>query len=372
MTSISSQGTALLLGACGTIGGMERVIICLSRQLTMRRWNVRTIFPELPQNTALVEWSRQQDVPAEMSAAFTPNRSLGSLQRLRRLVEATRPTVVNLHYGLTHLSLRDILAVRLAGCRNCVCSIHGAEPWRDEDAHKRRMTQLGARFVRALIAPSRATREVLMHAGIPGHKVHVIPGGFRVPERMLDQAQARTELGLPTESFIISTVARLVPGKGIEDLIRAVARMSVRERHVLLLIAGDGPERNGIQELAKAQMRQRAVLLGQVNNIGTVYAASDVFALPSHMESFGAVFVEAAFHSLPCVGARVGGVPDVIADRETGLLVSPGDVSSLREALERLMDSRLRKELGAAGRTRALTEFTEHRMADLYERTLLG
>jgi glycosyltransferase involved in cell wall biosynthesis len=96
-------------------------------------------------------------------------------------------------------------------------------------------------------------------------------------------------------------------------------------------------------------------------------AAADVFVLPSRIEGFGLVYIEAAMHGVPSVGCAVGGVPEAIADGVTGLLVPPGDVDALRDAIVNLRTHpEWRARLGATARTRALTEFTDHRMYQCY------
>jgi glycogen synthase len=94
------------------------------------------------------------------------------------------------------------------------------------------------------------------------------------------------------------------------------------------------------------------------------YAACDIFVAPSRFESFGLVFVEAMMYSKPVIGCRSGGMPEVIADGETGLLAEPGDSQSLVACLTRLVDDRsLRQRLGAAGRQRYELLYTPERMA---------
>ena len=101
-------------------------------------------------------------------------------------------------------------------------------------------------------------------------------------------------------------------------------------------------------------------------------AAADVFALPSRREGFGLVYVEAALHGVPSVGCAVGGVTDVIAHGETGLLVPPEDADALAGTLRRLADDpRWRRRLGAAAGPEA-AEFTEPVMADRYTAVFRG
>jgi glycosyltransferase involved in cell wall biosynthesis len=104
-----------------------------------------------------------------------------------------------------------------------------------------------------------------------------------------------------------------------------------------------------------------------VPDTADLYAASDLFALPSYLEGFGLVYVEAAFHGVPSIGADMGGTREAILDGETGLLVPPGDRAALAGAIQRLRDDAvLRRRFGAAARARARARFAPARMADEY------
>ncbi len=232
---------------------------------------------------------------------------------------------------------------------------------------KRAMTRLAALLTHAVTVNSRAMRDILLEAGVPARKIHMLPPGVQVPTDLPDRDEARARLGLPVDAFVVGCVARLAPHKGVGDLIKAAARVPDPGGHLRVAVAGDGPERVALETLGVACLGARAVFLGRVPDIQDVYAAADMFALPSHMEGFGLVYIEAAFHGVASVGARAGGVPDVILDGETGLLVPPGDPDALAAALARLHDDpALRRRLGEAARTRAYAEFTEERMADRY------
>lgn len=364
-----SEPRLLLLSTSGVIGGAERMVVNLAREFQARQWSVRTIFTRTAQSDALLDWCRDQGVVAETHPAVLDTdapRSVREILALRRLVRRSKATVVNLHYALNFISIKDVLAVRLAGVQPIV-TVHHPTPWADVNPRKRQMTRLTGYLAQAVVVPSRATRDTMLEAGIPARKIRLIPNGLRIPTNLPTRAEARRSLGLPEEAFIVVSLAQLVAHKGIADVIEAVARVPDPCGDMMLVVAGDGPERGTLEQLAAARLGDGTRFLGRVPDTADVYAAADVFALPSRMEGFGLVYVEAAFHGVPSIGANVGGVPDVIADGETGLLVPQGDVPALATATERLRDSpELRHKLGEAARTRACTEFTETRMAERY------
>jgi glycosyltransferase involved in cell wall biosynthesis len=362
----------LFLTTSDAIGGMERVVVSLAGSFSARHWRVQCVFPETAECTGILTWCHELGVEAETSAAVRPvvaPHSVHDALRLWRFVRASRANIVNLHYGGGHVSLKDILAVRLAGRRRCVVTVHHPTSWGEAGEQKRRLTRVAAHLADAMVTVSAATRGVLLDAGVPAAKIHLIPCGLPAPKYSPTRAEARCRLGLPATAFVISSLARLIPDKGVHDLIEAASNVPDPRGELKLVVGGDGPERFALEALAADRLGDRAVFLGRVRDTADLYAAADVFALPSHLEGFGLVYVEAAFHGVPSIGANVGGVPDTIKDGETGLLVPPGDHALLAIAIQRMRDdSAMRLRLGEAARARACAEFTDFTMAESYAR----
>lgn len=366
----------MFLTTSAYVGGQERIACGLSRAFKQRGWTVRSVFPDGPTRDMFLKWCREQGVEAETSPALldaaAPHGALDILA-LGRLVRAWQPDVVNIHYGDNFISAKDLLGLRSAGLgRRYVVSVHHPTPWQATGGRKKLLTRAAAALADDVTTFSNATRDVLLEAGVSKRRLHVIPCGVQVPTHLPAQADARQRLGLPADTKIIGTLGRQEPHKGLKDLIEAVARVPDDEHKLLLAFAGDGPERAALEALAEARLGPRARFLGRVPNIDDFLACCDVFALPSYLEGFGLVYVEAAFHGVPSVGTLVGGVPDAVKDGETGLLVPVGDVARLAQALARLIDDEpLRRKLGQAARQRANDELTETRMAERFERVFL-
>jgi len=153
--------------------------------------------------------------------------------------------------------------------------------------------------------------------------------------------------------------------KGVFDMAAALDRLD----DVSLLIAGDGPARDRLA----SETDDRCRLLGAVpyESIPAVYDAIDVFILPSHTEGLPRVVLEAQASAIPVVATRVGGVPEVVTDGETGLLCPPRQPAALATAIDRLADEpALRAALGTAGRRAVGETFTWPRLLNRYERFL--
>lgn len=171
--------------------------------------------------------------------------------------------------------------------------------------------------------------------------------------------------------FTVAAACRLVPGKGLQELIRAFAPIAAEEPGATLRIAGDGPERGELAELVgRLGLGGRVELLGVVDDMPDFWRACHVAATPSVLpESFGLTALEAMACAKPVVGTAHGGLLEVVEDGVTGRLVPPGAVGELEDALRGyLRDPALGAEHGLAGRRRCESEFSPESCARAYAR----
>ncbi|MDR7608740.1 MAG: glycosyltransferase [Armatimonadota bacterium] len=167
----------------------------------------------------------------------------------------------------------------------------------------------------------------------------VVPSGVEIERYRKPTSLRRSDLGLPEPSFVVGCVARLVPVKGIEDAIAATARLVDLTPPVHLVLVGDGPQRGVLQKLAEQLgVRERVHFLGLRRDVPDLLPVFDILVLPSRNEGMGRVLVEAQAAGVPVVAARVGGVPDLVAEGLTGRLVPPGDPAALAAAIRSLAE----------------------------------
>ena len=171
-------------------------------------------------------------------------------------------------------------------------------------------------------------------------------------DRLADRRpELRAELGVEADDVVVLSVARLVPEKGIDTLIRAVA--GAGDPNLVLVLVGDGPEREQLERLA-GELGVRAVFTGDAvwEQIVELYVAADVFALLSEREPWAVVVNEAAACGLPLVlSARVGAAHDLLRDGENGALVPSGDIQAATGAIRTLVaDPDLRRAQGTRSR----------------------
>jgi rhamnosyl/mannosyltransferase len=227
----------------------------------------------------------------------------------------------------------------------------------------RRVLDRAARIIVASPSMARSAEQLEAHR----HKCVVIPYGIdpaplaATPAVRTRAAALRQELGAPLVLF----AGRLVPYKGVDVLLRAMATVDAR-----LVVVGDGPLRRTLEAQASGACSGRVTFAGTVadEELTALYHACDVFVLPSvtRAEAFGMVQIEAMACGKPVVSTSVpSGVPWVNQHQETGLIVEPGDANALAGAVRTLLaDSALRARFGQAGQRRVAQEFTASRMAE--------
>jgi glycosyltransferase involved in cell wall biosynthesis len=234
----------------------------------------------------------------------------------------------------------------------------------------------------AFVAMSRRIREELLAAGVPVEKVALIPHGVDTarfhPASADERRAARARLGLPADACVIAFTGRLLRGKGLEDLLTAFAKVAgdVPSAHLLIVGSGAGQALSVEDDLRATALRAglsaRVTFTGRLDDVSDALRAADVFAFPSVYEALGLSLIEAAATGLPAVGARTGGIVDVIEDGASGWLVSPGDALDLAARLRALVgDPAARARLGARAREIAVDRFDETRALVRY-RALLG
>ncbi|MDI9584114.1 MAG: glycosyltransferase [Acidobacteriota bacterium] len=170
----------------------------------------------------------------------------------------------------------------------------------------------------------------------------------------------REEHAIPPQARVLGFVGRIVPDKGIVELVDAWRRLREDYADLHLLVVGPFEEGNPAPPDTRETLENdpRVHLTGHVTNMPPYYAAMDILAVPTYREGFGNVFLEASAMEIPAVGTRVSGCMDAIADGLTGTLVPPRDPEALAEAIRAYLDDpELASTHARQGRARVLRSF---------------
>jgi glycosyltransferase involved in cell wall biosynthesis len=273
-------------------------------------------------------------------------RYLLQARRVRRLVRELRPDLLH----ALHLTSYGFLAA-LCDVRPTLTSVWGTDVL--EAPRWSPFHYLLTRYALAKADHVTATGLRLANATLryaPRAKpVTVVPYGVD-----LARFQPRARNGARPSDVVVGAVARLSPEKGLDVLLRAVARLIEGGMSLNVVLVGEGPWRRRLTRLAeRLGIAGRVDFRGEVphEQVPAVLAELDLFVMPSRAEGFGVAALEAQAMELPVVASRVHGIPDVVEDGRTGLLAPPRDVEALADAIGRLAgDASLRAAMGRAGR----------------------
>ena len=299
---------------------------------------------------------------------------LRAARSLWRTLRRERPDILHTHNPKPGVYGR--ILGRLAGVPLVVHTTHGLFAAPDDPLPKRLVVYgidgIASRFSHVELVQSPEDLELMRRWRIaPRRKLRLLGNGVDlrrfVPADRSRRSAARAELGVGPDDVVVGLVARLVAEKGVPELVDAVARLGPPFR--LLVIGPHDPEKadalpQGLLDDARAA---GAVLTGHREDVDQLYAAMDVFCLPSHREGFPRAAMEAAASGLPVVATDIRGCRQVVDDGITGDLVPVRDPAALARALRPYADPAVRAERGAAGRTKAEADFDE---ADVVARVL--
>lgn len=239
----------------------------------------------------------------------------------------------------------------------------------------RRLDRRTFPWVERVVAVSEAVREANCRAlGVPADRVEVVyrgrdPKDFAAPDPDA-LASLRRSLDLLVSAAVILNVSRLIPRKGVEDLVRATARVrAILGRPIVCLLAGEGHHREALEGLTRELDLDDAVrFLGRRGDVPSLLHLADVFAFPSRFEGHPGALVEAMLSGRPIVASDIPVHRETLEDRHSGLLFTTGDVNELADKLvELLRDPTRARKVGERARERSRERFAIDRIAARYE-----
>lgn len=362
---VEEKPPLLFLGSQMTVGGAQKALLTLASWFQQEGWPVTTAF--LYDKDGLLErWQAQYSFPI-VDLHLRPGDSLWqSLRAMGRFYLLLRKNHV---YGLVtfthHANLFGIPLGWLAGARVRLATHRGRffslKPWQ---------SWLHARLINSwmtslLVAVTQKAQQESIQEGIRFNKVVVIPNGVDLPHVEPEETRrVRAEMGLAENAPLVLSVGRLAREKGPDLFLRSIPAVLANYPAAVFALAGDGPDRKALETLAHLLGIEGSVrFLGSRRDTAALLSAAEVFALPSRTEGMPNALLEAMAAGVPAAAFAVGGVPEVLHDEASGLLVPPEDVAAFSAALQRLLgDEKLREALAARARTVIEREYTRERM----------
>ncbi len=356
-------------------GGAQRYVFDLARSLPRQEWSVGVVLggTGLPGagGGKLEEELRHKDIRTLFVPSFMRDFSIRAewrtFKHLFSLFSAEQPDIV--HLNSSKAGGLGSLAARMAGVPMIVFTVHGA-PWQEDRGVLARGSIAVASWITFLfchrvIVISQHAFERIRALPFCGKKVRLIHNGIE-PLEFMPKEVARETLGIDTAQPVLGSVGELVWNKGYHVLLRAVGVLKRRGINIYVCIVGDGEERKFIETLLQEEdIEDRVHLAGFVRDAHKILKAFDVFVLPSLKEGLPYVALEAGQAELPVVASNVGGIPDIIADNESGMLCPPKNHGKLAERIAELLSrADLQKKFAGALRERTTREFSYVRMME--------
>ena len=296
------------------------------------------------------------------------------LDALRRLAGELKPDVIQSHAVKSHFLVRAAGLDRVAPW----VAFHHGYTWPDLRARAyNQLDRWSLRAAKRVVTMSEPFRRELMGRGVAAERIEVVHNaidpqwGRRNPEA---PAALRAKLGIGPEKRVVLIVGRLSPEKDHGTLLEALRRVRSVAPEAHLAIVGDGPERPKIEAAVRALGLAGAVTLtGQVPSAELYYGIADICVLSSLSEGSPNALLEAMATGAPVVATAVGGIPEMVTNGESALLIQPGDCQAMTGAIAALLaDGELARRLAARAREvvleRHAPEARTRRLVEIYGR----
>ena len=336
-------------------GGQNQVLVTV---LGLRALGHRTVLVAHPTG----ELRRRAEEGLDLiPLAPRAEMDLAAAWRLSRVLKQLKPDIVHAHdpHGVAMASIALSMST-LPKLPRLVAS-------RRVDFHMRQsaLSRWKYRQVDCFICASEAIREIVVSDGIPRSRTVTVHEGIDLGRvAAAPRAELHKELWLPHDAPLVGNVAALVPHKGQRHLVDAAALVLPKHPDARFIIAGEGESRAQLEhQIRQHHLEKHVILAGFRPDILSLHKAFDLFVMSSVTEGLGTSILDAMACGKPVVGTTAGGIPEVVVDEETGLLVPPRHPEPLAAAIIRLLsDQSLRERMGLAGLARVRERFSAETM----------
>ncbi len=349
--------TVLFIHGITEIGGAERELLLILDRLPQFGYRAVVV---CPQEGPLVEELSRRGVRTRC-APLPPWRKLFAYPRRPAGVKGLRDVILMERPALLHVNdiwwvPQTVRAAKDMGVPVIAHVRQDIEPWKAQRYELNRPD--------LVLAVSRRIQESLEAGGVSSKRLQTLYSGLdvtRIPPQE-DCQTIRHRLGIPAHGWLIGTVANIFPRKGYDVMFQALPAILALSPHTHYLVIGSG--NNSYEKALRLQIRDTGLeahvhFAGFQESVYPLLAALDVYVHPARMEGLPISVLEAMAMRKPVVATTAGGIPEIVHDCKTGVLVPVGDPDALAQAvLSLLEDTRRRDVLGEAGRNRIETHFT--------------
>ena len=282
---------------------------------------------------------------------------LGLIFRIRALIKIHKPDVVHLHSRRGADSM-GLIAAMLSGTPVVLSR-------RVDNPEGKLAMSLKYPLVDRVIAISAGIGRVLLSQGLNTKKLRVIPSAVdpRPYQTHATRSDFMQTFELPEDALTIGVVAQLIERKGHRFLLEVLPELKSKHPNLQVLIFGQGPLQSALER--QTQDLGYVTLCGFRDDLTRWMGCLDIVAHPAETEGLGVSLLQAASAGVAICASNVGGIPEIVIDRQTGLLVEPGQTEELKKALDELLSSKpLRYELGSSAQAHVMRHFSIDRMVD--------
>lgn len=346
------------------VGGLEMMVVNLANNLPDHYKVTLCCYDDLGVLQENVKTSSQVKLIKR-----NPGFDIPFIDKLVHLLIDNKISILHAHNNTAFFY--GTIAGRLAGIKKIIYTEHGRTMELSRSANLAQ--RILSRYVDHTVVVAGYLLDLLKNKeGFPSHRLTFIPNGIDDAEyhEERNRSEICTKLSLNENDRFLGVIARLDPIKNHKLLINSLKTISAANQDVKLLIVGDGPEKDRLQEQVQAlHLEETALFLGERRDVPDILSILDIFVLPSLSEGMSITLIEAMAAAKPIVATNVGGNPIIISNLKTGVLVESDNERALSQQIMAVLDDQtLAHRLGQAARKDFEAEYTVEKMVQRYLR----